>query len=433
MSIKKLAPSILATTLLSQTMFANASEEDLQKQIDELNSKITELTQKSDSNSDSISSLISKDIQDAVTFNGFASFGLSQLSKNGKSEKYYYGQGSDLSILPNTWLGLQMNARLYEKGEVIAQVVSKGNNDKSFDLDMEWLFYKQDLGANFSAQLGRIRFPVFIDSEVVYIGNIYPTVAPPAEIYSILPINHIDGTSVSYSGSAGDWGFDAKAVIWGNSSENYNGYNLSLHRIFGVSFGANNDALSMHVGVFRAEERIEITDPVYAAEFGDVLTYKTAAIRYDDQRFYVSAEGISIKTKRDLLDENRNWNITAGVYAGPVLFYVGHSSTRITNSSNLINSLSQELGSIDLSALYNLPPNTLAPVPRGYIYEPFLGRRQATETTGIKYNIAPNIALKAQVQYAAHFDGTQGNFSSATANISFNHMYIYDLAIQASF
>lgn len=311
-------------------------------------------------------------------------------------------------------------------------MVSKGSNDNAFELDMEWLFFKQEMGAGFSAQLGRIRFPAFIDSEVVYIGNTYPTVAPPAEIYSVLPINHIDGASLSQTSTVGDWTLETKAVLWGNSEEDFEGYTLRLHRIHGLSFSANYNYLTMRIADFKAEERIEIVDPIYAADFGDKLNYIIGALRYDDERFYVSTEGIIINSDNDLIDEDRNWNVTTGMYAGPVLIYVGHSRNRVTNSKDMSEALTEELGSMDMSAQYGLPTGSIM-VPKGVIYSPFMTRHQNSNTAGIKYNITGNTVLKAQVQYVYALDKTQGNFNTATAKVPFESMYIYDVAIQSTF
>lgn len=108
MILNNLGKKMLVLALGCIVVEVNASEELLQKRIDELSDRIQELEQKTDNNSDSITSLVGKDLKNAVTFNGFASFGLSQFDEGGHSETYYNGQGSKLDVKPNTWLGLQM-------------------------------------------------------------------------------------------------------------------------------------------------------------------------------------------------------------------------------------------------------------------------------------------------------------------------------------
>lgn len=427
--------SVVLGALLA-TATAHAQDADLQNQIDALKQQIQTLQSQTQTNKDLISNSLGGSQESNVQFHGFMSLGLSQFSETEIDDiEYYNGQDSSPSVTPNTWVGLQMNASLYEGGDLVFQVVSKGTED--FEPETEWLYLKQDLGNGFNAQIGRIRFPAFIDSEVVYIGNTYPTIAPPAEIYSVLPMSHLDGISVNHSMDLGEWALDSKFVLWGESEKGTSGYKLGLKEVHGAVFSFTRDYLTMRIGAFKGYESINID---YAADdvvlddinesFGDDLTYTTAAIRFDNAQFYFSTEAINIKSDNDMLDENENWNATVGYYFGKVMAYVGASKTHVTNEDELTAALNEAIpGTFN----YNHPDYGSIPLTAGQLFGGWLVRQQSTSVVGIKWDFNPRATFKVQVQKVEDFDDTFGNFSSSSRDGAFDHMYIYDIAVQATF
>ena len=372
------------------------------------------------------------------------SIGISQLSESDLDFSYNTGQESDLSFLATTYAGLQMNADLYEGGQFVYQVIAEGANEHSdaFELRTEWLYLKQDLGAGYNMQVGRIRFPAFMDSENYYVGTTYPWVTPPTEIYEVLPITNIDGISFNHSILLGDWMLDTKFLLWGESSQGSEEYRLVLNDVSGLSFNLASDNLSLRLAYMVAEEEIQIDFPQdpnspiledLVANFGDDLAYTIASVKYDNSQLYASIEAVSIDADKGVLDENRNWNITTGWYFGPVLAYIGYSETKVTNEDTMAEAITDSLSGAQISYLYQHP--VYGPVPTdidiGNVLQPYLNKQQHTSTIGIKYNFNPKASLKVQVQYLDDFDGTFGNFSSGP--LPFDDIYIYDIAIQAFF
>lgn len=427
MLTKKINKSILLGTLLASTT-AYAQTNDLQQQVEALKKEVQALKSQTQNNKELISSSLNSSQDNKISFHGFMSLGASQLSESGLDIEYSTGQGSDPSVKPNTWVGLQMNANLYKGGEFVFQVVSKGVDD--FEPETEWLYLKQDLGHGFNAQIGRIRFPAFIDSEVVYIGNTYATVKPATEIYSVLPISHLDGVSVNHSTDVGEWTIDSKVVIWGESEEATSGYTLELEEVHGAVFSFSRDFLTMRIGAFAGKEIIDINyapDNLFPAgvreRFGDDLTYTTAAVRFDNSEFYFSTEGIDIKSDNDLLDENTNWNVTTGVYFGSVLVYIGASETKVKNGDDLQAAITSALSPVTVGGVG-------FPVPAGNVFRPWLERKQETRMVGMKWDFNPRATFKVQIQHVDDFDGSFGNFNNSPND---EDMYIYDIAIQSTF
>lgn len=448
---KVLTLAVAVCTAFTLSSVAHAEDAvDLQQQIEVLNQKIASLEEQSNSQSRTLGELMSNGFANRVRVNGFASFGVSKTQDpRGDDAAYYHGQSRNASVSPNTWLGLRIDTQLYSTGELIAQFVARNDANDSFAVRTEWLFLRQALGADFYANIGRIRFPAHLDSELIYIGNVYPTIAPSAEIYSELSMNHLDGISVDHSLLLGDWSLDSKFILWGEGTDpRAGGHSVSLKEMQGMAFSLSNDVLTMRLGFFSGIKSINID---YSADdklpdgikatLEDRLDHLTGAIRYDDQRFYASVEGIVTRSHKDRFSEVRNYSAIVGAYAGPVLIYTGFARQHTSNTEDLTKSLNGHLDpvktslpSTECSGYGGSMNNGSCFLSAGGTYSTFFNRQQRSIQLGMKYNITPSVVLKAQTQYLYDFDNTHGVFGTFSGPLSNKkHVYIYDVAIQTVF
>jgi len=392
-----------------------------------------------------------------LTAHGFVSFGASQLSEDSyindfgdeTTISYETGQQSDASIFGNTWAGFQINAPLFKYTDFIYQVIIEADDSASNDFETrtEWMYLKHELGAGFNTQIGRIRLPAFMDSEVRYVAQTYPWVTAPSEIYSLLPVNHIDGVSLNHHAELGDWSIDSKAILWGESKDDSDTYSLSLDNTYGLAVDATYESLQIHAAVLATTELIDINLPSgtvkslpdgVTASFEDELLFYVLGARFDDGQAYASAEYVQVETDKGLVDETEAYNITLGWYFGDFLPYISLSSTDTTNSDDIAGNIDDELGSSFNVALGANHPNNptsntlpIGPRPVGTIAAPFFIKKQSNTSLGVKYNLTPAVSLKAQVQKVDGFDGTGGKFDDPS--LPYDEIIIYDLAIQAAF
>lgn len=97
----------------------------------------------------------------------------------------------------DTTFGLQLDVGIAEGFGASGQVV-KRTQDSWSDPELEWayLFYEFD---DFEVRAGRLRLPLFLASEYYYVGQAYPWIRPPQEVYdSILGFTFYDGLSLSW-------------------------------------------------------------------------------------------------------------------------------------------------------------------------------------------------------------------------------------------
>ncbi|MGE0802250.1 MAG: hypothetical protein AB7G13_18990 [Lautropia sp.] len=98
----------------------------------------------------------------------------------------------------DTVLGLQLDARLAAATSVTVQGVTRAGDDFKPKLRMGYL--RQGIGPDFAVRLGRIRSPLFFDSDVGEIGFATLTVRPGLPLYAtaVNSAPHVDGGDVQW-------------------------------------------------------------------------------------------------------------------------------------------------------------------------------------------------------------------------------------------
>lgn len=95
-------------------------------------------------------------------------------------------------------LGLQLDARLLETTSAAVQGAVRAGDD--FRPRLRMAYVRQGFGRDFAARLGRLRSPLFIDSDVGEIGYAYLTVRPNLPLYAAVVNNvpYLDGGDIQW-------------------------------------------------------------------------------------------------------------------------------------------------------------------------------------------------------------------------------------------
>jgi len=187
---------------------------------------------------------------DRVRMNGFFSFVGTRLHKDGYS--YRDDTTSDPSFENLSRLGLQFDFRISEDTRLVTQLLSRGW--KGWESHAEWAFLSHRFSPDLTGRAGRLRTPLFINSEFIDAGFAYPWAAPPAEIYSLLSFTSYEGIDLRYN-------FDALGGLW--SVQPFFGYVRLTEReeraglatgdeIHGFDLSANWGNFSARAGYFAA-------------------------------------------------------------------------------------------------------------------------------------------------------------------------------------
>ncbi|RDK04117.1 hypothetical protein DLM46_03855 [Paraburkholderia lacunae] len=138
---------------------------------------------------------------DTLHLSGFSTLGLTYNDNDSAGVITSYMQKKPathgVSAYLDSVVGVQLEWRPLQNTSVVAQAVSRPSNDMQPELRMGYL--RQQFGNDFAVRLGRIRSPVFFDSDVAEIGYAYLTVRPPIPVYGdVNSVNVIDGGDVQW-------------------------------------------------------------------------------------------------------------------------------------------------------------------------------------------------------------------------------------------
>ena len=134
----------------------------------------------------------------------------------------------DLSLDPDTTLGLQLSSYFTDKFSLIAQVAVHGASD--YDPEIDWLYLNYYLTPELSVQAGRKRLPLYYYSDYFDVGYAYYWIRPPPDVYT-WQITNYNGASLLYETAIGQW--DTSLSLYFGSEESEDNELLSL--LFGVS------------------------------------------------------------------------------------------------------------------------------------------------------------------------------------------------------
>lgn len=135
--------------------------------------------------------------ESALSLHGFGTLGLAHSSSDQadfvRDLSQPGGARGGWSGKVDSVLGLQLNYRLTEQTEAVAQVVSRYRYDESFRPEVHWAFLKHDLYPDLSLRVGRvgIEFYMLADSRLVTYS--YLPVRLPPDYFSTLPVYYMDG------------------------------------------------------------------------------------------------------------------------------------------------------------------------------------------------------------------------------------------------
>ncbi|WP_179404292.1 hypothetical protein [Burkholderia guangdongensis] len=142
-----------------------------------------------------------KPLFDTLHLSGFSTLGLTYNDNDSAGVVNAYTQKrpaeNGVSAYLDSVVGLQLEWRPLQNTSFVAQAVSRPSNDMQPELRMGYL--RQQFGTDFAVRVGRIRSPVFFDSDVAEIGYAYMTVRPPIPVYGdVNSFNGIDGGDVQW-------------------------------------------------------------------------------------------------------------------------------------------------------------------------------------------------------------------------------------------
>lgn len=296
-------------------------------------------------------------------------------------------------------LGFQTDLKATSRLDLTVQLVSRQLSDGTYTPKVEWAFAKFALTPELDIRVGRVRPPVYMLSDYLDVNYANPWVRPPVEFYSSTPLTRIDGADLLWRPSVGDISFLIQPFYGSSSVTLTNNSRTDMDQVGGLNAVANFGDFSFRAGYAQTNMSINaplvtpalsglqficgLGDPAACSAYSDLIvekkrtTFTSLGASYDNGSYFMSGE-IGKRTSESWVNDVTVWYLTGGKRFGKWTPYVTYSQAHNDSPTKFSTSSFPPTNAIATEVLASNVGD------------------QTTLTLGVRYDIAKNIALKAQ-------------------------------------
>ncbi len=336
------------------------------------------------------------------------------------------GSSGDFRTGIDSNLGLQADMPVNSWLSLTAQGLVRRDAEDSYGAELSWAFAKARISDEVSVRVGRVGLPVFMISDYRNVGYANNMLRPPAEVYSQVPFNSIDGADITWQHGFGDTSVTAQLAYGNVKSPVSGGIHAKGKGIAALNISAEHGPFTVRAG--HATAKVTIDDSVSlntlvgglrAAGAGYRFTQLPALaneIEANEKRATFSSLGLSMdwnnivvqteyakrKTKAYINDTSA-WYVMGGYRIGKFMPYVSHANLKIDGA--VVNTVPAACPAGYPAAC----TPTLQQLGAGVRRLPNAGvgqGEQSTNTFGVRWDFAGSVALKAQIDRVKPKNGT---------------------------
>ena len=326
------------------------------------------------------------------------------------------GSAADFVTGVDSNLGLQADSAVNEWLSLTAQGLVRKDAEDHFGAELSWAFAKFRVSDTLSVRVGRVGLPIFMISDYRNVGYANIMLRPPAEVYSQIVFNSVDGADIIWRGEFGDTSLTAQFAA-GTNKTPVADVSLRGENILALNVTAEHGPFTVRVGHARANLTLKdlaslntLVGSLRAAGAGyrmPQLGLLANEIEVDDKKGTFSSLGMIMdwnnivlqteyaKRKSDAyINDTTSWYAMAGYRIGKFLPYYTHSKLKI--DSTVENTVPTACPAGFPAACTPTLQQLRAGVRRVAVSG--LGQgEQTTDTFGVRWDMTQSVALKVQI------------------------------------
>lgn len=363
-----------------------------------------------------------------LKINGFATAAASFLSNDSGGAKYMensYGRagiGEDVNTDFDSLLGLQLDYQANDKTNMVVQLEAMGQ--KQYSVEASWAYIRYQLSDEWAARAGRVSFPGFMYSDTMDVGNAYPWVRTPPEVYSSTPVKSLEGVEALWHHGIGAWTAGAQLTLAsGHATDN----SFTLQNVGSVALTLTNNDLLLRICRLQGQLNSHFNKTLSsnaaanaalnaALDFHDAdASFTSAGFTYDDNNWMAQGEIVAQRVDGWAADFNAGY-VTAGHYFGHWLPFLSWQQIHTVNLKD------KDVPVPAISPTFTLPT------------EAFSVFDQSSISAGLRVDPRPNLSVKFQVDHIYDFHGSGGLFRFPTPGVHVpSPTNLYSVAVSTSF
>ncbi len=337
--------------------------------------------------------------------NGFMSTGYARASNNAG----YAGVTEESEIRPQTLFAVQGSFDLSDRTKATFQLLSRGQEDgrNDWETQLEWGYLSHRMANGLRVRAGKMRTPFFMFSDSLDLGYAQPFTRAPDAVYGQVTLSSYTGADATYTFNVLGQSIRTQ-VFGGHSKDEQQGQSgiseVELRNLTGTVVSWTDYTWTLRGVAARADTNLEQigADGVDGEFYGLGIEYEKGNIM-----------GVSEITRREvegLFPDRDGAYATLGYRFGDVMPYVTYAWVETQDDDKRPAGL--------LSAL---------------------NEKREDYSLGVRWDVMPGIALKADWTHSRAFgdtsgalDGNAASFVSGQGN-RFDHTNVYTVKLDAAF
>jgi hypothetical protein len=158
------------------------------------------------------------------------------------------GATKDVTTGVDSNFGVQADYAVNSWLSVTGQGLVRKDAQDDFGAELAWAFAKAKVSDDVSFRVGRMGVPAFMISDYRNVGYANTMLRPPAEMYSQMLFNTVDGADVTWQHSVGDTTFTAQLAYGKNKTDLVDGLSMEAHGMSALNLVAEHGPLTVRFG-----------------------------------------------------------------------------------------------------------------------------------------------------------------------------------------
>ena len=305
-------------------------------------------------------------------------------------------------------LGLQADIAISSRVNGTLQLLAQEGYEGDPRVEVEWALANIELSESWNLRLGRMVLPVFNLSDHRYVSYSLTQMRPPEDLYSQIPFGSFDGIDLNGNFDFFDGLLDAQLYTGVSDEKGFDGFRIKADESLGINLSFERDFFRIRAGylfsriagssatlqmlVDGLNQALPVAPQVeplldQLSPESTRLNLFSLGLNLDFGKVFIDAEYIHRDVSNWIPNVNA-WSFLIGLQHGPFTPYVFTSASRETEGDRTL-----ELPEAPVFQVLQQSVNLfLAP------------RDQTTIGVGTRWSIAPNIALKAQIERISRED-----------------------------
>jgi hypothetical protein len=357
--------------------------------------------------------------QDAVRISGFGTGALTWTNTD-KAEFGRPNQASgatkDVTTGVDSNFGVQADYAVNSWLSVTGQGLVRKDAQDDFGAELAWAFAKAKVSDDVAIRVGRMGLPAFMISDYRNVGYANTMLRPPAEVYSQMLFNTVDGADVIWQHSYGDTTYTAQFAVGKSKVDIAGGPSLEGRRVTALNLVAEHGPLTVRFG--RVDGHLTLNNSASLATLLGSLNKVAAGYKFPqaaqlatdvdvrDKKASFTSLGATLdwnnivvqseyaKRKTDsYINDTTSWYVMGGYRIGKFLPYYSHAKLSI--DGNVHNGMPAACPAgypaactPTLAALNGIVANLR--------YTGVSQGEQQTDTLGLRWDFHSSVALKVQ-------------------------------------